>query len=190
MKLISNVLIKLIRGGFTDRVLFIDNIPESMFYEMKHPRICVGKGMEQHFEADVTAEKIPTLHDEIQLSQTGDGGLVFDLDNENSKHRYLAVERYIKMNHPTNSVPADPVINAIDPTDTRSPALALSQVPRVVLPTLSPSVSKDTVVGGATASLDVESIKKAAIEEYEMKQKEENKERMAKARESRRVKQA
>lgn len=187
-KLISNVLIKLIRGGFTDRVLFIDNVPEDMFYEMKHPRICVGKGMEQHWEADLSKPKEPTLYPEINLSQTGDGGLVFDLDNEQSKHRYLALDRYMKMTLPNNKVPVEPIINAVDPTDTRSAALALSQVPRVVLPALSPSESKETVAGSTTVSLDVEAIKKQAIAEYEAEKKAEISERMAKAREARTLK--
>lgn len=189
MKLIQNVLIKIIRGGFTDRVLYIDNVPEDMFYEMKHPKIAVGKGMEQHWELDMTQPKVPTLHDEITLSQTGDGGLVFDLDNEQSKNRFAVLDRYMKMTFPNNKVPAEPIINAVDPTDTRSPALALSQVPRVVLPALSPSEAQAPVAGSTTASLDVEAIKKAAIEEYENQKKAEVTERMAKARESRTIKQ-
>lgn len=187
MTMLNNVLIKLVRGGFTDRVLFIDNVPEEMFYEMKHPVHCVGKGAEQHYEPDMTKEKIPTLYEEIKLSQTGDKGLVFDLDNENSKARYLALDRYIKMSYPNNKVPVDPVINALDPTDTRSPALALSNVPRVVLPALSPSESKETVAGSAIASLDVESIKKQAVAEYQAEEKKKVSERLAKAREARAV---
>ena len=184
MKVLNNVLIKLIRGGFTDRVLFIDNVPEDMFYEMQFPRICLGKGQEQHYEPDLTQEKIPTLYPEITISQTGDGGLVFDLENEGSKHRYLALDRYIKSVFPNNKLPAEPIVYSTDPQDQAAPALALSQVPRVVLPALSP-------VGSATASLEtdnLEEIKKQAVDEYKQQQKEEMAARMAKARESRTVK--
>lgn len=189
MKLIKNVFIKLIRGGFTDRVLFIDNVPEDMFYEMKHPRIAVGKGMEQHWEADLSSPKIPTLYEEIKLSETGDGGLVFEMDNEHAKNRYLALDRYIKMTMPNNVVPVEPVIYSTDPTDPRAPALALSQVPRLVLPSLSPSDGKPSVEGDASTSLDVESIKREAVEAYKAEEDAKVKARMAKARESRAIKQ-
>jgi len=190
MKLISNVLIKLIRGGFTDRVLFIDNLPEDMLYEMRHPRICQGKGQEQHYVDDVTQPKIPTLLPELSLSQTGDKGVVFDLDNEHSKNRFITLDRFIKSVFPNNKLPAEPIVNSIDPTDSGAPALELSKIPRVVLPALSPAVSQEPVAGGTTADLDVEAIKKAAVAEYRAAQKEEVRERMAKAREHRTVKQA
>ncbi len=183
-----NVMVRLIRGGFTDRVLYIDNVPADMFYEMKHPRICVGKGQEQHYESDLSKEKVPTLYPEISLSQTGDGSIVFELDNEHSKARYLALDRYVKSVFPNNKLPAEPVVFSTDPMDQSAPALELSKVPRVVLPALSPSVAETTVVGGTTAFLDVDAIKKAAIEEYEAQKKEEMKERMAKTREARHVK--
>ncbi len=189
MKLI-NVFIKLIRGGFTDRVLFIDNVPEEMFYEMRHPRKCVGEGQAQHYIDDVTQPKIPTLYPELQLSQTGDGGIVFDMENEHGKNRYLALNRYIKSVYPNNKVPAEPMVYSVDPMDSASPALAVEKLPRVVLPVLSPSESQDSVIGGATASLDVEAIKKQAVEEYQAEEKKKASERMANARAARAVKQS
>ena len=187
MKLLSNVLIKLIRGGFTDRVMFIDNVPEDMFYELQHPRVAVGKGQEQHYESDRTQPKIMTLYPELHLSQTGDGGIIFDLENEHSKNRYLTLDRYIKMSFPSNKVPAEPVVHSTDPMDQSAPALELSKIPRVTLPALSPSGSQEPVAGSVTASLDVEAIKKQAIAEYEAQKKEEARERMATARASRKA---
>ncbi len=189
MKLLSNVFIKLIRGGFTDIVLFIDNVPEEMFYEMQYPRVCVGEGQAQHYIADQTKAKIPTLYPELSLSQVGDGGIVFDLDNDQSKNRYLALNRFIRSEFPSNKLPAEPIVYSVDPMDSGSPALELSKVPRVVLPSLSPAGSKDSVDGSAAASLDVEAIKAAAVKEYQDQQKEEAKDRMAKVREARSVKQ-
>lgn len=187
MKLLNNVLIKLIRGGFTDRVLIVDNVPEDMFYEMKHPRICIGEGDKQHYVDDTKQEKVATLYPELRLSQTGDKGIVFDMENEHAKNRYLTLDRFIKMSFPHNRVPAEPIVNSIDPMDQSAPALELSKVPRVTLPALSPSGSQEPVVGSVTASLDVEAIKKQAIAEYEAKKKEEAKERMATARASRKA---
>ncbi len=190
MKVLNNVLIKLIRGGFTDRVLYIDNVPEEMFYEMQYPRICVGKGLEQHYEPDMSKEKIPTLYPELSLSQTGDKGIVFDLDNEHGKNRYLALDRYLKQVYPSNKLPAEPMVNSTDPMDSGAAALQLSQIPRVVLPALSPSESQDSVAGEATAAgFDVEEIKRKAVEEYKAQENAEVKERMEKARAARSVKQ-
>lgn len=184
MTILKNVLIKLARGGFTDRVLFIDNVPDEFFYEMRHPRKCVGEGQAQHYVEDTDKPKIPTLHPELELSQTGDGGIVFNMENEHSKSRFLALDRYIKSVFPNNRLPADPVVNSVDPMDSRAAALELSKIPRVVLPALSPSETP-SVAGGTASSLDVEEIKRKAIEEYEANKKAEASERMAKARASR-----
>ncbi len=189
MTLLNNVFVKLMRGGATDRVMYIDNVPEEMFYSYKHPLECVGKGQEQHWEYNTTKDKVRTLHEEIKLSQTGDGGLVFDLDNEPSSQRYLTLMRYIKMTYPVNQQIPEAISYAVDPKDTKSPLIALSQVPRVVLPALSPGVSKDTLAGGTTpsiesaSSVDVEQIKKDAIAAYQQEQKD----KMAKAREARKA---
>lgn len=189
MTLLKDVFIKIMRGGATDRVLYIDNVPEEMLYVMKHPLECVGKGQEQHWEYNTTKDKVKTLHEEIKLSMTGDGGLVFDLDNEPSTQRYLALMRYIKMNYPTNQQVPEAVSYAVDPKDTKSPLIALSQVPRVVLPVLSPTESNPSSGNGTTSTLDVEAIKKQAIEEHEAEKKKKFAEKMAKAR-SGRIKQA
>ncbi len=186
MKLISNVLIKLIRGGYTDRVLFIDNLPEDMLYEMQYPRKCEGKGSEQHYVPDSSQPKQPTLYPELERSQTGDEGVVFNMENEGAKQRFLALDRYMKSVFPNNRVPAEPIINSTDHSNHAAPALALSQVPRVVLPTLSPVGS--TTASLETAPLNVEEIKRQAVAEYEAAKQAETKERMAKVREARAVK--
>ena len=186
--LIKNVLVKLIRGGRTDRVLFIDNVPQELFYEMKHPVICEGKGQEQHWVPDTSKEKIPTLYPDLEKSQVGDNGIVFNMENENSLQRWLTVDRYIKSMYPSSKVIPQAVVNSVEPKNTAASPLALSDVPRVVLPSLSPSEAKPSVEGVTTASLDVEAIKKEAIAQYEKEQKEKNKERMAKAREARAIK--
>ena len=189
-KLISNVLLKIVRGGSNDRVLFIDNIPEELFYKMEHPKKIAGENGSQHWVSDADKDKIPTLHEEIKLSQTGDGGLVFNMQNINAQERYATIERYISANYPSNKTVPKPKPNCIDPSDLRSSALALSDVPRVVLSALSPSVDA-TDAGSTTASLikpadvNIEAIKKQAVEEYEAAKKVAAKERMAKARAAR-----
>lgn len=189
MKLLSNVLIKLARGGFTDRVLYLDNVPEEMFYELRYPTMYTGQGLQQNQVPDTSKEKVPTLYEALKISQTGDNGIVFDLDNEQAKQRYMILNRYIQSVYTNRDVPADPVVNSVDPQNAAAAALALTQVPRVVLPVLSPTESKNSASGSATASLtaspsvDVEAIKKEAVKEYQ----EEQRNRMAKAREARKA---
>ena len=188
MDILSNVLIKLTRGGFTDRVLYLDNVPAEMFYEMRYPMICKGEGLKQAYVPDSARPKELTLYEELKRSQTGDDGIVFDLDNEQAKHRYMILNRYIQSVYTNRNVPVDPVINSTDKSNTAAPALALSQVPRVVLPVLSPAEPISSVPGDTTASMktsliDKDKLKKEAIEEY----KQEQRARMAKAREARKA---
>ena len=74
MKLLKNVLVKIMRGGVADQVLYIDNVPEELFYEMRHPRIIIGKEQQQNWGSDTTKPKIPTLYEKLSLSKTGDHG--------------------------------------------------------------------------------------------------------------------
>lgn len=183
MDVLKEVFIKLMRGGATDRVLYIENVPAEFFYSMQHPIICVGQGAQQHWERDMSSGKVRTLHEEIKMSLTGDGGLVFNLDNEPSTQRYLALMRYIKSKYPPNQLVPEAVSYAVDPKDTKSPLIALSQVPRVVLPVLSPTESQDSLSSNSTTSnLDVEKIKADAIKEHEAEKKRKFAEKMAKVR--------
>lgn len=191
MKLINDVLVKLIKGGSVDQVMILDNVPEDMFYKMAFPRIAVGKGQENHWEPDQNAAKVLTLHDELSLSQTGDGAIVFDMENENAIDRFKALDRYIRQMWPANKAVPEFKPNSEDPTDSRARPLLRSDIPRAVLPVLSPPTgalenpSKVADVAGtneAALILDVEKIKAEAIAEYEAKLKEAAKEKMAKAR--------
>jgi hypothetical protein len=171
MKMLNNVLIKMTTGGRVDLVLYLDNVPEDMFYEMRHPRKCAGEGSQQHWEPDTSKPMIPTLYEELHLSQTGDNGIVFDLDNEQARARFQRLDRYVKSMYPANQVPPEAVPYAMDPTDSRSPALALDRVPRVVLPSvLSPR--GDEPLRAPVTTPDLEKIKAeagaAAIEQYKM----------------------
>lgn len=186
-KLLKNVLIKLMREGFTDRVIYIDNVPEDLFYEMKHPKkITLRDNQPQTamWTPDLEKDKIPTLKDHIKLSQTGDKGLVFNIGNENARILYAAVERYIKTMDPLNNT--EPIVYSQDPSNSAAPVLALSEVPRVVLPVLSPS-EKTSDAGKATLDLnDMKAKLKAEImSELEAEKKAKASERMAKARAAR-----
>jgi len=181
-KLLKDVLVKLMREGFTDRVMLIDNIPEELFYEMRHPLKISLRDNQPHtamWTPDLNKEKIPTLKEHIKASQTGDGGLVFNIGNENARILYAAVTRYIKTMDPLNDTEA--VVNSVDPSDSASPVLALSKVPRVVLPVLSP-VGKPTA-GKAPDLTEIKASLKAEImAEIKADKKADASERMKKAR--------
>lgn len=187
MKLLQNVLIKVIRGGFTDRVIYVDNLPEDLIYESKHPMKIEGQGPNQHWVPDFEQPKVMVLREHIYRSQTGDDGVVFDLDNIQSTNHYLAVKKYVDSVNGNARTPFDPVVNSVEPSRPAAPALSLDKIPRVVLPVLSPAGVPSPVTGGTTDSsattLDVDSIKRQAVAEY----KAEQSEKMAKARASRKA---
>ena len=191
MKLMTNVLIKLMKGGHTDRILIIDNVPEEYFYTMAYPRMCVGKGAEQHWEPDMSKERILTLHEELRLSQTGDGAIMFDLDNNQARDRFYALHRYMLSVTPVNQKVVEPVPNSTDQTDPRAGILPQDMIPRAVLPVLSPpsgaqeNPSKVALAAGtvgAALNLDVEAIKAQAVAEYKEQETAKVKERLALAR--------
>ena len=188
-KLLKNVLIKLMREGFTDRVIYIDNVPEELFYEMRHPKkiqILNNNPQSATWVADLDAPKVPTLKEHIKDSQTEDKGLVFNIGNENARILYAAVERYIKTMDPLNNI--EPIVNSEDPSNSASPVLVLSKVPHVVLPVLSPSGKPDA---GKTASdlTDLKTkLKTEIMAEIKADKKAEASERMAKARLAKKVK--
>lgn len=189
-KLLKNVLIKLMREGFTDRVMYIDNVPEDLFYEMRHPRkiqILNNNPQSATWVADLEKEKVPTLKEHIKASLTGDKGLVFNIGNENARILYAAVERYVKTMDPLND--KEPIVFSQDPSNSAAPALALSEVPRVVLPVLSPS-EKSSDAGKATLNLDdmKAKLKAEIMSELADEKKAKASERMAKARAARTLK--
>ena len=191
MKLLNNVLIKIVRGGHTDLVLYLDNVPEDMFYRMAYPVMAVGVGQQQHWEADTTKPMQPTLHEELSLSQTGDGGIVFDMDKEHAIARYARLKRYIHQQFPANVLPPEPVPNSVEPSNPAASALPKDMIPRAVLPVLSPpsgaqeNPSKVALAAGtvgAALNLDVEAIKAQAVAEYKEQESAKVKERLALAR--------
>lgn len=194
MKLLKNVLLKLSRGGSTDRVIFVDNLPEDLLYSMQYPKVVALMRKDdtrtQYWTSDTTKPKVMTLHEELKKSPVGDDGIVFNMDNNNAKDRWKAVDSYIKANYPSGKLPPAPKPYSVDPTDPRSAVLPLSEIPRIVLPVLSPSDSSDA--GNASAGdsksesiVDLDAVKKQAIEEYKKEQKAKASERMAKARAAR-----
>jgi hypothetical protein len=182
-KLIKDVLVKIARGGAVDRVMYVDNVPEDFFYEMRHPMKCTGKGVEQHYEPDLEKPKVATLYEELSLSQTGDRGIVFDLGNEQASQRFLALVRFIKSMTPATQMPIEPKPYSVDPSDTRANTIPLTEIPRAVLPVLSPA-SNDAGTVKAAPSINVdEQIKVAvdkAITEYIEKQEQLEYQRTAK----------
>lgn len=181
-KLLKDVLITLTKAGRTDRVLIIDNIPESLFYELRFPLICVGQGANQNWQPDLKAGKEMKLFEELRLSQTGNGSIVFDMDNEQSLMRWGAVYSYIRNTYPHSKVLPQAVENSVDPKNLAAGPLALKDVPRVVLPVLSPSDLNRPVADGTPESLRIAEIKKQAVDEYKAAEEAKIKERMAKVR--------
>lgn len=193
MKLLKNVLLKLSRGGVTDRVIYVDNLPEELLYSMQHPmavkEAIKGDNKSQYWTRDTDAPKEMLLHEELKVSPIGDGGIVFNMENNNAEARWKIVDNYIKANFKGNKLPPAPVPYSINPQDPRAATLPLSEIPRIVLPVLSPvgspTADKQLARDSSNSELSLESIKQQAIEEYKAEKKKQAKEKMAKARAAR-----
>lgn len=134
MKLLKDVFIKVMWGGRPDSAFIVDNLPWDMVYRMEYPRaINKEKGV---FEPDTTAEKVETLLPGISLSQTGDGGLMFDAHNQESKLRLKTIDDYIRSVWDYKKPLPQRVPNAIQPSNSGSSPLPISMIPRVTLPVL------------------------------------------------------
>ena len=183
MKLLKNVLIRLAVGGRVDKVLYIDNLPEELLYEMQFPRKYVGKGIENHKEPDLTKDKVATLRLGLTDSPTGDKGIVFDLEREQGQTIWGKVEAYIKSMTPRGELPIAPVIYSQEPDKQSAPALDLDKIPKAVLSVLSPPTA-GAVVAPVAVGAGASPIQSKAdiIAEYKEQESVKRKEAMAKVR--------
>lgn len=186
MKLLKNVLIKLVLGGRTDQVLYIDNLPEELLFEMQFPTKYVGKGIENHKEPDLTKDRVPTLRLGLTHSQKDDKGIVFDLEREQGQAIWTKVQEYITSMTPKGELPVKPITNSVDNSKSSSPRLSLDKIPKAVLSVLSPpsaGAEVAPVAVGAGASPTTQS-KEEIIAEYKAGESEKRKSAMAKVRAS------
>jgi len=171
MKLLKNVLLKMSRGGRTDLILYVDNLPEDYLYEMAYPIMYVGKGRENHKEPDLSKPKTPTLRLGVTDSLTGDKGILIDMDREQGQTIWATIDRYIHQMTPPNQRLQAPVANSVQPSKASAAPLPLDKIPRAVLPVLSPPsgeqgspVQAAPAVGTVTAAPTLGNDKKAAAQ--------------------------
>lgn len=140
MKLLKDVFIKVMWGGRPDTVFIVDNLPADMIYRLEHPRKINKES--KVYEPDVEADKVSTLLPGITLSQTGDGGFVFDATNNESKQRLKTIDDYVRSTWDYKKPLPQRVPNAIQPSNSASGPLPLALIPRVTLPVLAPATEE------------------------------------------------
>lgn len=127
MEMIKDALIKeALSGG--DRVFIVEELPKELLLR-KIPKVKLsnyGDTVEQ-IPDEFTDEPI----DGVRLSQTGDGGFVFDGYNNTSKGVLETIDRYIMSRLPNNARKPVRTHYCTRPGDPASPAKPLSQVLRV-----------------------------------------------------------
>jgi len=138
MKLLNEVLVKLSRGGWTDRVLYISNLPEHLLYDMRHPMKYVGVGVNNRKEPDLSKDKIATLKEGLRMSPSNDNGIIIDTDREHGQTIWKNVWNYVRQMTPPGKIMPEPKVNSIEPSDPKAWPLPFDQIPRAVLTVLSP----------------------------------------------------
>jgi len=197
MELLKNILIKEVSGHKNgDKVVYLDNIPKSLLYRRAKKMIVDPYDTNQRVVPEYEMQdgrKVPTnaMVDEllpgIELSQSGDGSLIFFTIYNEAKERLADLDRYIKNNVPVADRVQERVWYAIQPGIMSSGPIPLSNIPRVVLPELvSPPVAKAAVqVEAHTAALPAKKERKPMSEANKLAAKE----RLARAREIKRAQQ-
>lgn len=196
MDLLKNVLIKEVNGA-SDKVAYVDNLPKDLLYARTKKMVIDPYDPQQRIVPEysmVDGRKVPTnamvdeLHAGIEKSPTGDEAFCFFTVYNEAKERLAAIDRYIRNNVPVAERVQQRVPYALQPGVMTSGTIPLHNIPRVVLPELvSPPVAKATVqVEAHTAVLTVKKERKPMSEA----DKEAARERLARAREVKRAKQA
>lgn len=163
MEVLKNVLIKEVDGSrLGDKVFIIDNLPKSLLYKQAIKLMVDFTTPQQNlvpeFQLDERGRKIPTgaktdeLLPGIELSQTGDGGYVFFVQNNEGKMRLADIDRYLQATMPVSErVPVRIPYSSQPGTLSASPR-PLDQLPRVVLPAPVSPPSKDVQAAAPSPS--------------------------------------
>jgi hypothetical protein len=138
----KEVLVKVITGSGCDRVLVIENLPKRFIFEkvQKMAPLFVqnSAGMKIATEASIPVfgEYEEALKEGITLSQTGDGGYVFNLNENKSVELFKELDNYVKRNLPRDHERVEAVPYATDPSSALSGPIPYSAIPRAKLPVL------------------------------------------------------
>ena len=202
-ELLDSVYIKESSTLHTDTVFIVENLPKRLIYHMV-PAMATVYDRDGYTDGnqrvDSTAPKVEALLPGLYLDAAGDGSVMFDTRHEEPAKALEAIDAYIAGTLPRDVVIPRRVPYAERPDDKRSNPIPMSGIPIVALPGVlrpdAPQVSPQGVSPLPVESglikpnqgVDIEELKKAAVEEYKAEQKEKKRAQMAKARAARTTK--
>ena len=144
--ILKDVLIKAVGGSMHDMVQVVNELPKSLLYERgyaKKPRMD-RDGYPTGYMVEDKTKPIDVLKDGIKISQTGDGGYVFDMGTGISKERLAELDQFILKSLPREAAIPHREYICIEPGNKSSPPKPRNQFPRVELPVSSPPVEDKT----------------------------------------------
>ncbi len=153
---LKDVLIKQIGGNVHDLGIVVNELPKNLFYHKNFPRVPKldrDKEPTGNLKRDRAAGKIADeLKPGIKVSQTGDGGFVINIHNQEGEQRFREISSYITSNLPAGT--AQPRFDYIctEPGNASSPPKPVAQLPRVELPVSSPPVEEKSSTVQAPSS--------------------------------------
>jgi len=139
---IKDVLIKEVGGSMHDMVFVVNELPvKKLFIKAwkKIPKV----DRDGDFTGRLVrskSEKILALRPGITVSQTGDGGFVFDTMTNAGRDVLLELDRFIADTLPINTTIIRREAYCREPGNVKSPPRQKHELPRVELPVSSPPV--------------------------------------------------
>jgi len=145
--ILKEVLVKQIGGNIHDMGIVINELPKELFYQKNFPRVPkLDRDGEPtgNLKRDRAVGKITNeLKPGISYSQTGDGGYVIDIKNQEGEQRFRELSSYIMAHLPPGSASPKFDFICVEPGNPSSPPKPTNQLPRVQLPVSSPPVSSN-----------------------------------------------
>lgn len=146
---LKDVLIKEVGGNMHDKVFVVNELPKSLLFIKHYPWMPEINKMTGKLEGKLIRNRqagriIDELKPGIKVSQTGDGGFVFDSGMNEGRERLTELDKYIATNLPKESPILKREIYSREPGNPGSPPRMKHELPRVVLSVSSPPVAAQT----------------------------------------------
>lgn len=156
-EILKEVLLKQVANKLHDKVLIVENLPSRFLYEQTRKmiqRIDRDGYPDGTQVVDPSGELVWTLRPGLAKSQNGDGGIVFDMMERESKDRLADITRFIEMSYSRDQRIPEFIDNAQQIGNPMTGPLPYFQIPKVTLPApIAPSVPVFTQTVTAAASV-------------------------------------
>lgn len=185
VELLKEVFIKEQHESGIDQVIVVKNLPKHLLYH-KVPKMVQRYDRDGYTDGtiipDPSGEKVDGLLDGLEVSQSGDGSIVFPMNREVVRKALKAIDAYIAGTLPRDVVIPTRVPYPLDPTDSRSMPRSMSLIPVIELPDSKAESSEVSPEAKVSPSEPAPIKKKRNLTEQ---QRTAAKERLARAREIR-----